>query len=197
VITSFFGGGAFFANKNILEVGCGYAEIGGHFAKLGANVLSTDARREHLDVAKKRHPAISTAVCDLDEGFPQGNFDLVLHLGVLYHLRDPLNHLSSALQRHPAAAFVLETEVTNVEDPDFVLPIDEEGYDQAFNLLGGRPSTLAIEKVISSLGREFTRLTNSDCNSSFHTYDWDPKETKIEWRPGLRRLWFVRPRFEM
>jgi len=193
VIEAYFGGHQFFRGKHLLEVGCGYANIGAHFATLGANVLSTDARHEHLSVAKKLHPLIQTKLFDLDQGFPQGNFDIVLHLGVLYHLKDPLQHLAQALATHSQAAFVLETEVCNVENTEYVLRISEEGYDQAFNLVGGRPSTLAVEKVVSNVGREFTRLSQPDCNSGFHIYDWEPENINVEWRYGLRRLWFIRP----
>ena len=40
----------YFKDKTLLELGCGYADIGNMFYKLGSIVTSSDARKEHLNV---------------------------------------------------------------------------------------------------------------------------------------------------
>jgi 2-polyprenyl-3-methyl-5-hydroxy-6-metoxy-1,4-benzoquinol methylase len=155
------GGAAWFAGRAGLEVGCGYADIGGHFVTLGARMLCTDARAQHLNVARRKNPGVDFAICDLDKEFPKGRYDFVLHLGVLYHMAEPLTQLRLALETHPSARFIIETEVCNVASDEFVLLLGEAGYDGAFNGIGGRPSTCAVERVIGETGRSFRRLDDS------------------------------------
>lgn len=185
-------GPSWFAGRTLLEVGCGHADIGAAFAALGAVVTGSDARAEHLDVARRRHPEIAGwQVADLDSEWPFDlGFDLVLHLGVLYHLADPEQALRRLLQS--SGHIVLETEVSDSSDPGFVRATDEEGYDQAFNSRGSRPSPALVERVLAEAGRPFSRITDDRCNAGFHHYDWPIGETG-ESRNGLRRMWFVEP----
>ena len=54
----------FFKGKDILELGCGFGEIGEKFIELGSAVTLCDARREHLDEVKRRLPDSITHVID-------------------------------------------------------------------------------------------------------------------------------------
>jgi 2-polyprenyl-3-methyl-5-hydroxy-6-metoxy-1,4-benzoquinol methylase len=45
---------SFFKEKTMLEVGCGYADLGNIFSEFSCSVTSTDARKEHLDIVKER-----------------------------------------------------------------------------------------------------------------------------------------------
>jgi 2-polyprenyl-3-methyl-5-hydroxy-6-metoxy-1,4-benzoquinol methylase len=82
-------GKEWFKNKNILELGCGYADFGNLFCKLGSNVTSTDIRKKHLKIAKKKYPQITTVECDLDnEWLFDEYYDLILNTEVLYHLKN-------------------------------------------------------------------------------------------------------------
>lgn len=46
---------SFFFGKSLLEVGCGYGDIGTVFSNLGAAVTCSDARAEHLSIIRERH----------------------------------------------------------------------------------------------------------------------------------------------
>lgn len=180
----------FFRGKKILEVGCGYGDIGAEFMKLGAEVTCSDARREHLDIVERRYPNIKTVLADLDYEWPfRKKFDVILHLGTLYHLKNFEKSLIKACKT--TKYLVLETEVCDSDDPDMVVFTNESrGYDQSFNKRGSRPSAEYIEKILKKAGMKYEQVKSSKCNSGFHRYNWKVKNTG-KWSHGLRRFWFA------
>ncbi len=185
-----------FQAKRVLELGCGYADIGAHFARLGAQVTCSDARIEHLQVVAQRHPEVQIAPADLNSQWPfEGEFDLILHLGLLYHLED----IHFSLQRcfEHANHVVLETEVLDSLDDQAVLRIDENQglYDQSFTGHGSRPTAGYLERLFATHGFHAFRLSSPACNASCHglqhVYDWPSHDTNT-WHDGLRRLWVLR-----
>ncbi len=181
-----------FDGKKILELGAGYGDIGAVFKTLGCSVTCAEAREENLLEIKKRHPAISAVLCDSESEWPfSGSFDLILHLGLLYHLDDFEFSLRKSLES--ARYIVLETEVCDSSSPDFVLKVEESslGYDQSFRGIGSRPSESYIERILDEYNAQYEKLTTNKCNSSFHNYNWQVQNTK-RWCHGLRRLWFIR-----
>lgn len=189
-ITDHYGAG-WFSNQSLLEVGCGHGDIGAAFADLGAHVTCSDAVAEHLVVAAERHPAVQIVRADLDAGWPFAKrYDLLLHLGLLYHLADP----EAALQQALGAAdhVVIETVVADSDDPTLSISTTEKGYDQAYNRIGCRPSPAFVERVLAAGGRPFERITDDRCNSGYHRYDWQPGASG-EARAWLRAMWFIGP----
>lgn len=181
-------GDEFFAGKTLLELGCGYGDIGAAFARLGARVTCSDAREEHLAVVRERWPEITTVRADLDHEWPFRTFDVILHLGVLYHLEP--THQSLRRSCASCTHLVLETEVCDSSDPEAVLPADESGYDQAFNGTGCRPTAQRIERLLTGESMAFERITDGRCNSGFHVYDWPAQNTGVV-TEGQRRIWFA------
>lgn len=178
------------AGITVLEVGCGYGQIDYEFMRLGAKVTFSDARREHLDVVNNRYSSeCKTVLCDLDTDFPDGRYDLVLHLGVLYHLRNP----EEAIRRACASTdhMFLETEVVDSDDPYGKYELFEIGYDQAYGEVGTRPSTAYVERVLKDCGFIFDRLSGPDCNAPPHFYDWRAQNDG-RYEIGLRRIWYCR-----
>lgn len=180
----------FFHGKTVLEVGCGYGDIGAAIARHGAIVTCSDARADHLAVVRERHPQVQTVVADLDKPWTFPHCDVLIHLGVLYHLKTPEVALRQALGS--STHVILETEVLDSNDPYVSRSVAEAGYDQAFNNIGSRPSPFFVERILTELGRSFTRIDDDRCNTEYHRYDW-PITNTGEHRNGLRRFWFVSP----
>ncbi len=176
----------FFESKTMLELGCGHAHIGNKFHELGAVVTSTDVRKEHLETAKDMYPHIKTHLLDADTGDIPDENDIILHWGVLYHLKEIETHLEKISKK--CRVLLLETEVCDSDDGSFSITTEEDGYDQAFNGFGIRPSPSYVEKVLEKNGFEFKLVKDPILNAGFHVYDWDVNNTKA-YPSGMRRFW--------
>jgi SAM-dependent methyltransferase len=181
-------GDAFFARRTVLELGCGYGDLGAAFSELGADVTCCDVRGEHLEVLRQRWPRLKAVQADLNREWPFGHFDVILHLGVLYHLES--SHASLRQACRSCHHLVLETEVCDSNLPDLVVDTDEDGYDQAFDGRGCRPSPARVERILTEEGMRFERITDDRCNSGMHVYDWLVRDTG-GFAHGLRRFWFA------
>lgn len=184
-------GPLWFKGKTVLELGAGYGDIGAALQGIGAQVTCSEAREEHVAKIRRRHPNIEVIKANMEHEWPfTKKYDLILHLGLLYHLKNINFSVEKSLSN---AMFVaLETEVCDSDDPNFVLRVTEDktGYDQSFIGIGSRPSAPYVERLFENVGARFDRISDSRCNSYFHTYDWNVTNTG-DWCNGLRRFWFV------
>jgi len=176
----------FFKSKTLLELGCGHADIGNKFHDLGAIVTSSDAREGYLETVNEKYPHIKTCILDADKDDIQEAYDIIVHWGLLYHLNEIENQLEKISRK--CNVLLLETEVCDSDDSAFFVSINEDGYDQAFNARGIRPSPAYVEKVLEKNGFQFKLVKDSILNSGFHSYDWDVKNTNT-CAGGLRRFW--------
>lgn len=193
-------GADWFRGKKVLELACGYGDIGIAFWALGADVVFSDGRNEHLQELRSRYPMIAADKiiwADLEEGIKLpascGSFDLIIHHGVLYHLNNWRKTIedSARLCRH----LMLETEVCDSNDETLELKTTEDGYDQALSKVGSRPSAALVEQVLVSSGFHHERLRDDRCNANIHRYDW-PVTDRRSWDHGLRRFWFCERKTE-
>jgi hypothetical protein len=173
-------------SKTLLELGGGHGHIGNKFYELGMNVTTSDARQEHMKHVNKNYPHLKTLIIDGDKSKIEEKYDIILHWGLLYHLNEIEMHLQQISEK--CDVLLLETEVSDSDDDSFFIVTDENGYDQAFNKKGIRPSPSYVEKVLKKNGFEYKMIKDPILNSSFHHYDWEIQNTKT-WRHGLRRFW--------
>lgn len=185
-----------FHGKRILELGCGYADIGNFFHMINADVTCCDARAEHINEVRKRYPYLNAIVHNSEDRLPDSidKFDLVIHTGLLYHLDNYEGSIIDSLR--VCDHMILETEVCDSEDENFEIKVEEksESYDQSFSGIGSRPSIAKIEKILTENNVSFVRYEGGDCNSGFHRYDWDI-ENSGTWDHGLRAMWFIKKRY--
>jgi SAM-dependent methyltransferase len=190
----------YFKDKLILEVACGYGDIGKYFREnLGSRVVFTEGREEHLPFIKQNNP--DSLVIHLnhenywkleDENSNHKKFDLVIHFGLLYHLDNWKQDLVCALKH--SNTIILETEVADTNEIKEYKFYDPIGNDQSISESRKvtRPSAAYIEHVFQENEFSFTRYDDSDLNSSFHTYDWkvsDKDQTENNFNKGFRRFW--------
>ena len=191
-IINYYGEG-WFKNKKILELGCGYADIGYAFYQLGAVLTVNDAREEHLDIVRKRYPFFKVVKCDLDKDWNFDDYyDFMIHAGILYHLKNYEQNLINCFKN--CDNMFLEANVSDSNDENFVFYLSESGYDQSFNGIGSRPSEKNIEKIIIDNGLKFERWFKKELNTEKNIFDWEIKNTKNNrLEPyNLRRSWFIK-----
>ena len=181
-------GDGWFSGKSVLELGCGHGEIGKELVTKGAAVTLTDGRQTHVDEITKEDGAAK--VLDVDgEWSIDGKFDLVIHWGVLYHVKEWKKSLESSLKHAPLLA--LETIVSKSIDPLYEEHRDEVGYDQALKGVGVLLSEQHIEGFLTSINATFERYDDPQLNTeACANYSWSGDEkVDINWR---RRFWIVR-----
>jgi len=187
-------GEEYFDNKTLLELGCGFGDIGLYFEGLGSDVLFADGRGQHLAKIKERHrdKTINIVCIDQDRRWNlKRRFDVILHMGVLYHLQHWRRDLKCALDH--SDLIILESEVANSSNPRFSLKRSEFGYDQALHKVACRVSASNIEKELTNLGASFERYDDEDLNSGLHIYDWKVNRKLPIWEPArFRRFWIVK-----
>lgn len=188
-------GGRWFSGKRILELGCGHADMGNEFYKLGSIVTVTDARLEHIEAVGVKYPYLERTVCDLNKEWPfRRDYDLILNMGILYHLTEFEQMLENCFSS--CKNMFIESIVSDSNDPTFVKYIAEKGLDQSFTNMGCRPSEANIERIIRKSHFSFERYFSKDLNSPSNLFDWEPKNSCLSgyyadknyfW---LRRAWF-------
>jgi SAM-dependent methyltransferase len=185
----------FFKNKKILEVGCGYADISNSLIQEFENVTITasEGRIEHLQEMERRQSRgilsnkIKLLHHDSDKPWKpeNGEFDIIIHWGLLYHLEDPKSHLTDILKY--TKCIILETEVCDSDEP-VCQNLSETGYDQALNGKGSRPSAVYVENILRENNFSFERLDIPELNYDYHKYDWEAKNDGACFS-GMRRFW--------
>lgn len=186
-----FYGHKFFYHKKVLDLGCGYGDIGGVLYRLGSDVTGVDARQEHLKIVAKKFSGIKCVKADLDGNWPfhGKSFDLTLDMGLLCHLSNFEAHLKAVCAS--TTNLVLETAVCDSDDSFLCVSIPENKgiYDLSANGTGCRPTAAAIERVLSECGMNFKRVDKAIYNAGDYVYDWQMRNEKsIDSRH--RRIWF-------
>lgn len=186
-----FYGYKFFYFKRILDLGCGYGDLGGVLYRLGSDLTGVDARQEHLKVVAKKYNGIKTVQANLDAQWPfhGQKFDMILDLGLLCHLENYEKHLAAVCAS--TTHLVLETAVCDSDDPQKCILVEEDRsiYDLAYGGKACRPSAAAIERVLRESGMNFKRMDNSKFNTGDYTYDWYPRNDN-SCNLSKRRIWF-------
>lgn len=197
-----------FKGKRVLELACGQGNISAYLKSLGADITASDARAQHLIHVEGMYN-INTLLIDQDQPWTlDEHYDLIVHFGVLYHLRNWKQDLECAL-KHTDMMF-LESVVADTDDAYFEhqLAEAEEGGQNAFHGTGTVMSASNVERVIEELGYEWIRFDDADLNlpnRRLYQYDWTVSNniagyetaTSFEDKPlyGGRRLWLIKKSF--
>lgn len=169
----------FFNGKTLLELGCGYGDLGNMFAELGAKVTGVDARPEHLELAKHYYPHSTFECHNLDEDFSLPEHDIILHTGLLYHLENPVKHLHN-LRPSVGGVLILDAKVVDSNDPTFVRRVADAGIDSSVSGHSVVPSEACLDKTLLELfGTKVSKILDASLNSTdLHIYDWQSKNTR-------------------
>lgn len=171
-----------FKNKKILEIGCGFGNLGLFLKSLGSNVTFNDARDENLNEVLENDPSSKIYKFDCEKGKPlKEYYDLIVDFGVLYNLNYWEKHLSNMLNHCNHLA--LDTAVNKYEgDVEFKI-INYQYSDKLhgpFSNIGTLTSAYNIENIFKRKNFNYMRYDNENLNSDVK-YDWiEEKSFDIE-----------------
>jgi SAM-dependent methyltransferase len=155
----------------ILELGCGYGLLGRALEEDGARVTYVEGRVEHVTVLREavRHDRVIRANLDvpLEYQFARA-FDVVLHLGLLYHLEDPMRSIAEACNL--GRVLLLESEVLPYGVVDESIEREACGFDQSLSGKEVIVSASAVERCLADQGFVFMRLENPLLETGIDTY---------------------------
>jgi SAM-dependent methyltransferase len=174
--------------KRILDIACNAGFWSTQCALLGANVVGFDARPELIEQANLVKDIVGLdnvefRLLDFGAMTPAtlGQFDVVLNLGILYHLPDPLAALA-ATKMMAQEYIVLDTNLWQSDEPIIWLhwenPVDIRDAKTAGVV--GFPSKSAIEVMLRHIG-----VTN------FHELPLHTDDVPGDYLIGDRATWLI------
>jgi SAM-dependent methyltransferase len=200
-----------FKGKKVLELACGFGNIGLYLKSIGADVTFADARQESLDTVKKKDENATLMLLDQEKPWILNQkYDLILHFGLLYNLNNWERDLRTTIQH--AKFIALETAVARYSN-SFECKIVKPEYPSElygpFSGTGTLVSSANIESVFQELGADYHRYDDSDLNlgDNWGEYRYDWKEEygpRVEYAEipvvndwdnihlGGRRFWIIR-----
>ena len=118
--------------KTAVDVGCGVGYFSAYLQERGLRVVATDGRAENVAEAQRRLSGVTCVVCDVeDRALRQlGVFDVVLCVGLLYHLENPFAAVRN-LHALTGRLLIVESVVMPGRWPGAVLLDEPGGRDQA------------------------------------------------------------------
>lgn len=204
-------GKKWFNDKKILELGAAHGDIGIELLKIGAHVCFSDGREENLQsIVNNLEPYnYKPDIQLIDQNTPWSldkTFDLVLHLGTLWHIENWKQDLERSLSH--SNVMILETMVNprfGQSSANFSHPCIDYG---PLNEIGSFFTQEAVEEELTNLGCKFIRFDDPDLNTSGWAYnsiklttiyDWEYNDASVEMTSSPqqthsihhRRFWLV------
>ena len=192
--------------KDVIDLGCGYAEHCAHFKKMGAKeVVGVDISEKMLEVAKRENPGIKFVRADIsDLSFVHKKYDVVFSSLTLHYIKD-----FNSLAKQVFAILKKGGEfIFSQEHPFSTAPIDgpkwiknEKGETVAYNLSdyalsGKRKVNWLVEDVIM-YHRTFSEVINALIDAGFkveRVLEPLPSKAAIKKEPKLKRR-YHKPNF--
>jgi SAM-dependent methyltransferase len=139
--------------KTAIDIGCGLGHFSHFLHSLGFEVLGIDAREDNIEEARRRYPELAFQVVNAEDMAMSklGTFDLVLCLGLLYHLENPFRVIRQ-LSGMTAKLTMIEGVCYPSSVPAMVLLDENNLGDQGVNHLAFYPSESCLLKMLYRSG---------------------------------------------
>jgi SAM-dependent methyltransferase len=136
-----------------LDVGCGYGYFSKWLSCLGLRVTGIDGRPENVAEASRRYPGIEFKTFDVEDPSITGlgSFDLVLCVGLLYHLESPFRAIRN-LCALSHLYLVIETQVAPHRSPVTLLCEEGVAINQSLAYTACVPSRSCLVKMLYRAG---------------------------------------------
>jgi hypothetical protein len=161
------------------------------------DVTCIEGRSENLEVLKQKYPFFNSMLGDMDKELIQNHYNVILHAGLLYHMKNIVNNLENCLQN--CDILILETEnIDSDEDSDSIVMIYENSSSDcgASSLLNSdctnyssRTTRKFLESMFIKHNFKFVLLDSPEANSFCYVYDW--KVTNSKSTHALRSIYIA------
>ena len=88
----------FLHGKTLLELGAAHGDFGYKFYELGMKITCIEGRPENLAILRNKHPYFTSILEDMDRYHIEQKYDIILHAGLLYHMKNIERNLENCLQ---------------------------------------------------------------------------------------------------
>src|SRR5713101_2373991 len=142
--------------KSAIDVGCGVGYFSKFLCERGLQVMGVDGRDENAKEGRRRHPEIKFQTKDVeDPSFAEfGLFDLVLCVGLLYHLENPFRAIRN-LHALTGKVLIVESMCVPGPEPELLLLEEGKGHDQGLNYVAFYPTEACLVKMLYRAGFPF------------------------------------------
>jgi SAM-dependent methyltransferase len=142
--------------QSAIDVGCGVGYFSKFLHERGLQVLAVDGREENAKEGQRRHPEISFLTRDVeDPALPQiGTFDIVLCVGLLYHLENPFRAIRN-LHALTGKVLIVESMCVPGTEPSLALLDEGNQHDQGLNFIAFYPTESCLIKMLYRAGFPF------------------------------------------
>jgi SAM-dependent methyltransferase len=139
--------------QSAADVGCGVGYFSGFLGEFGFDVVGFEGRTENVAEAKRRYPKIEFHLANVEEPsiLQRGSFDLVLCVGLLYHLENPVRALRN-LAAMANQFLLIESYATPQKETAFYLREEPLLEDQSLTSLALYPSESSLIKICYKIG---------------------------------------------
>ncbi|MEN2992893.1 MAG: class I SAM-dependent methyltransferase [Bacteroidia bacterium] len=142
--------------KSALDVGAGVGYFSRFLKDRGFEVVGVEGREENVQEAQRRHPDIQFLCRNVeDPSLPEiGAFDLVLALGLLYHLENPFAAVRN-LARMTKQVLLIESMVIGWDYPSMLLVEEYKVINQGLSYVSFYPSESCLVAMLYYAGMPF------------------------------------------
>jgi SAM-dependent methyltransferase len=139
-----------------VDVGCGVGHFTKFLADLGFRAMGVDGREENVGEARRRYPNLAFATQDVESPLMAevGTFDLVLCVGLLYHLENPFRAIRN-LYALTNKLTIVESMCAPGHDAEMVLLNEGREHDQGLNFVAFYPTEPCLIKMLYCAGFPF------------------------------------------
>ena len=139
-----------------LDVGCGVGYFSKFLSDLGFQVVAVDGRDENAAEGQRRYPEVKFLSRNVeDPDFADlGIFDLVLCVGLVYHLENPFRVIRS-LYSLTGKILIVEALCAPGTKPGLQLVDEGLGADQSLNCVAFYPTEACLVKMLYRVGFPF------------------------------------------
>jgi len=182
----------YFRGKSMLEVGASNGDFGQMFIELGATVTSYEGRLQNFQELMAKYPTRSCAFIDLDNEPIQSHFDIILNVGLVYHLVNFEKHLANCMSC--CEEMILETEVIDLSQEGYWKEREDVNNQGAgLHSFGTKATVSYIERLLGESGFEWSRPKKPGImNTPPWIYDWVPQNKGLISGVGFRAMWFCK-----